>query len=553
MKKAIFIVGGILVVLLAAVVILPFVIDANTFRPEIERRLAAQLNREVSIGNLQLSLLSGGVAVDDLTIADDPAFSREAFLTAKAVTVGVEMWPLIFSRTLRVTGLTIDEPQATLLRTSAGVWNFSTLGASPSAAEPAAQTASTAGGEGSPGLAIQQLNLRNGTVKLGTVGQARRHTYSQVNLTASNLSYTTQFPFDLTLATPGNGSISAKGQAGPLNQTDMQKTPLHTALEAKNLDLGATGFVETGSGLAGVVDFSGTLDSDGRQVITKGTATANRLQLVPGGSPAGKPVQLAYETNYQLEGQNGVLRQGDVRVGEALAQLTGTYRTREDTTSLQMKLKGSKMPTTDISSLLPALGVTLPAGAALQQGTLDIDMSISGPANRLVTTGPVNLSNAKVTGFNLGSKMKVLATLAGLPDTSDTVIETMASNLRLGPDGIRADSFRLIVPAIGTLTGTGTINTKQELNFKMAAKLTNLSSAQSGTLGRLTQLASGQNNGGIPFRIEGTTSNPVFVPDAAGIVRGLAEQSSSGDEKQSLPTGKDLRDALGGLFGRSKE
>ena len=287
-----------------------------------------------------------------------------------------------------------------------------------------------------------------------------------MNLTASNLSYTTQFPFDLAVVTPGNGNIALKGQAGPLNQTDMQQTPLNATLEARNLNLAATGFVEPASGIAGLVDFSGTLASDGKTVTTKGTATASKLQLAPGASPATQPVQLAYQTDYLLAGQNGVLRQGDVRVGKALAQLTGTYKTTGQTTSVQMKLKGSNMPATDISSLLPALGVILPAGAALKEGTLNMDLNLSGPLDRLVTTGPVNLSNAKMTGFDLGSKMKVLATFAGIPSTSDTLIQTMASDLRLDPAGIRADNFNLVVPSIGSLTGNGTINSKQEAQFQ---------------------------------------------------------------------------------------
>jgi AsmA protein len=351
------------------------------------------------------------------------------------------------------------------------------------------------------------------------------------------------------MATPGTGSISLKGQAGPLNQTDMQKTPLDAALEAKSLNLAATGFVDPASGIAGIVDFSGTLNSDGKKVTTKGTATANKLQLVPGGSPAGQPVQLAYQTDYQITGQNGVLQQGDVRVGKALAQLTGTYKTAGETTSVQMKLKGSNMPATDISSLLPALGVTLPAGAALKEGMLNADLSISGPLDRLVTSGPVNLSNAKLTGFDLGSKMKVLARFAGIPNASDTLIQTLASDLRLDTNGIRADNFNLVVPAIGSLSGNGTINPKQELNFTMSAKLGNVASP----LGALTSLAGlagrAQPGGGIPFRIQGTTSNPVFVPDLAGIAGGLAGQAASGG-KPAVPTGKDLGEALGGLFGR---
>jgi AsmA protein len=264
-------------------------------------------------------------------------------------------------------------------------------------------------------------------------------------------------------------------------------------------------------------------------------------------------VQLAYQTDYQLAGQNGVLQQGDVRVGKALAQLTGTYKTAGDTTSVQMKLHGSNMPATDLSSLLPALGVILPQGAALKEGTLNADLTISGPLDRLVTSGPVNLANAKLTGFDLGSKMKVLSRFAGIPGGADTVIQTLASDLRVGTDGIRADNFSLVVPSIGSLTGDGTISPKQELNFKMSAKLGNAASP----LGALTSLAGlaggGQKSGaGIPFRIQGTTSNPVFVPDLAGIAGGLAGEAASGG-KAVVPGGKDLGQALGGLFGRKKQ
>ena len=557
MKKLIYIVGGTIVLLLVVILILPFVIDANRFRPDIERLMSRELNRKVTIGNIQLSIFSGGVAVDNLAIADDPAFSRDPFLTAKSVTVSVEMWPLIASRVLRVTGLTIDQPQATLLRNAAGTWNVSTIGATPSRPNPAAQqpqqpSSSDASGMGQ-GLAIQDLSIRNGIVNAGNTGsRSKLHKYEQVNLSASNLSYSTQFPFELTAVTPGNGTIAVKGQAGPLDQRDMQQTPVNASLEAKNLDLAATGFVEPGSGIAGIVNFSGTLNSDGKTVTTKGTATASKLQLVPGGSPAGQPVQLAYQTDYQLAGQNGVLRQGDVRVGKALAQLTGTYKTQGETTSVQMKLKGSNMPATDISSLLPALGVILPAGAALKEGTLSLDMNISGPVERLVTSGPVNLSNAKLGGFDLGSKMKVLAMFAGIPNGSDTLIQTLASDLRVGTDGIRADNFNLVVPSIGSLTGNGTISPKQELNFKMSAKLGDATGSL-GALGNLAGLAGRTQQGrGIPFRIQGTTSNPVFVPEVGGIVSGLGGQAETGG-KPVLPAGKDLGEALEGIFGRKKQ
>jgi AsmA protein len=177
--------------------------------------------------------------------------------------------------------------------------------------------------------------------------------------------------------------------------------------------------------------------------------------------------------------------------------------------------------------------------------------------DKLTTTGPVNLANARLTGFDLGSKMKALSAFGGIPSGTDTVIQILSSDLRLGTDGIRADNFNLVIPGIGSMTGNGTISPKQQLDFKMSAKLGNAASPI-GALSSLAGLTGGaqKNGGGIPFRIQGTTSNPIFVPDLAGMASGLGSGALSGTGaggKPVVPTGKDLGDALGGLFGRKKQ
>ena len=103
MKRPVKIIGIIVAVLLVVVVALPFMLDVNTYRPRIEAELSSALGREVKIGNMKLSILSGGVSADDLSIADDPAFSKTPFVQAKTLNVGVQMIPLIFSKSLQIT------------------------------------------------------------------------------------------------------------------------------------------------------------------------------------------------------------------------------------------------------------------------------------------------------------------------------------------------------------------------------------------------------------------------------------------------------------------
>src|ERR1700743_2266721 len=142
MSRTLKIIAIVVVVLILLVVIAPFLIPVNHFRPEIEQQASAALGRKVEIGNLSLSLFSGSLGADNLAIADDPKFSSAPFLTAKSFNVGVEVMPLIMSKTLNVTGVVIASPQVSLIRNAAGDWNYSTLGASPQKAQSQAAPAS---------------------------------------------------------------------------------------------------------------------------------------------------------------------------------------------------------------------------------------------------------------------------------------------------------------------------------------------------------------------------------------------------------------------------
>ncbi|MGB6472242.1 MAG: AsmA family protein [Candidatus Acidiferrales bacterium] len=115
-KKKILIAVGVVVALLIVIILaLPLFVNANQFKPQIESNLTSALGRQVSIGNLSLAIFSGGVTVDDVSVADDPAFSSSAFLQAKQLTVGVELLPLIFSKRVEVRSFSIDRPSVTLL------------------------------------------------------------------------------------------------------------------------------------------------------------------------------------------------------------------------------------------------------------------------------------------------------------------------------------------------------------------------------------------------------------------------------------------------------
>ena len=251
-----------------------------------------------------------------------------------------------------------------------------------------------------------------------------------------------------------------------------------------------------------------------------------------------------YASDYNLASQTGTLSKGTIRTGNSTARLSGDYDAKGDSTVLHMKLTGSQLPVKDIQGLLPAMGVVLPAGSSLQSGTADANLGLDGAVDKLVTSGTLNISNAKLAGFGLASKLAAISTLAGLKPSAETIIQTLSSNLRIAPDGIRADNLNLVVPEIGTLTGNGAISANNALNFRMLAKLAN----GGGMLGQVAALnpLRQAGSGGIPFLIQGTTSNPVFLPDVKGVLGQALSTPQAGQEGG-------LGGLLGGLLGGAKK
>jgi len=562
MKKLLIIVGIVLAVLLIIVIALPFVIDVNRFKPTLETDLGNALGRKVTIGNIGLSILSGAVKVDDLVIADDPAFSQAPFLQAKQLSAGVALLPLIFSKTLEVQSFTVTEPKVSLLRSPSGKWNYSSMGGKTSSTPSGASGG--AGGSSTPPstFSVQKLTIENGTIVLGTAGgHPKTHTYQNVNLEASDLSYTSQFPFKLSATGPSGSTINVEGKAGPIDASDTSLTPFDAKATLRNVNIASSGFVDPSSGMAGVLDFTGDVSSDGHQANSKGTIQASKLQLVPKGQPSGVPVNVEYQTAYDLQRQTGNLKTGDVHIGKALARVTGSYDVAGETPTVQMKMNGQAMPVSGLEAMLPAVGVTLPSGASLQSGSLDLNLSISGPVDKLVITGPVNLSNGKLAGFSMKSKLGALSSFAGLGGGgggSDTEIQKLSADLHQDPGGTQANNLILVVPSIGTVTGTANVSASGQLDCKMVAQLSGASpvGAVTSGLSAITGVAGGgrrSQSNGIPFRITGTTSNPVFIPDVAGAAGAVAKGAVSG--AVGVPGGaasQGTSGIVGGLLGKRK-
>jgi AsmA protein len=544
--------GIVVVVIILLLLIVPFFVNADSFRPMLQSNAQQALGRNVQIGKLDFSLFSGSLSADGVTIADDPKFSNAPFLVAKSLKVSVEVWPLIFSHDLHVNSIKLEQPQVALISNAQGQWNYSSLGGNTTpangAAKPAgAPAAKPAGNAPAPSsgsstnVAVDEVDISDGKVTVSQIpGKQPPSVYSDVDLTLKKFAPGSQMPFTLLMKAPRGGSIKATGTAGPMNAADASMTPVQVNLKNDSVEI--AGLAPT-SGMAGLLDMDAKFSSDGRTAHLEGNGQIKNLKAVADGSPAKDPLGFTYNTNYTLASHEGTLT-SNITAKKNTAKLSGNFQMR-DAMVVHMNLNGQGMSIDELESLLPAFGVKLPSGSSLRGGTLTANLNLQGPMDQLVVSGPISLNNTKLAGFNMGSQFSGVGQLAGIKTGNDTTIQTFSSNVNVTPAVTRADNINLVMPAMGTMTGAGTI-ANNNLNFKMVAKLQT-------TGGGLLGAAGGGKAGtqSVPFAIQGTTSNPKFIPDTNALVQNAVQDQINKQLGGKVPG--NVGGALGGLFGGGKK
>jgi AsmA protein len=524
-----------------AVVSLPFLIDANQFRPMLESKLSQGLGREVKLGNLTFSVLSGSVTASDLSIADNPAFSNAPFVRAKSLTVTAKLWPFIFSRKLIVTGLTIDQPEIALLQSAPGQWNYSNLAQSPSVRTGAAPTSNKLD------LSIQLIEISGGRLSVGRANsQSKPLILDKVNFELRNFAPASVMPFTFSAEVAGGGDVKLSGKAGPIDTEDLVLTPVDASLKATHLDLAASGLIDASSGITGLLSVDGSGASNGGNLELKGSVKADRLKLARGGSPARRPVDFDFTVDHDLRHGAGSLRRGDIHIGSAVATLTGTYAPHGESSILNANLSGRGMAIPELEAMLPAMNIELPQGSSLQGGTANVKLVVTGTFNNLATTGSLSLDHTRLTGFDLGSKMAVIEMLAGIKRSPNTDIETFSANVATNPESTSIDALTLVAPAIGELTGAGVISANHALDFKMNVTLH--------TSGYVMAAVGHKGDTSVPFLVQGTSSNPVFKPDMKSIASTELKSIASGElNKLGAPNAERAVGVLQGLLGGKKK
>jgi AsmA protein len=516
MKKFLIIAGALLLVVLIALVALPFFININSFRPKLEEQASLALGRKVTLGNLSLSLFNGTVGADDIEIADDPAFSQQNFISAKSVKIAVSMHPLIFERKIEVTGIDLISPQIALIKGDNGTWNFSSLGGAKADKDKPAKL---------PAISIGHLSEEDGTITIGELNSTRPpSTYDRVQLEVTDFSTTAPFHFNLLANLPGDGNAKVSGSAGPINAADAARSPLDITIRLNNVHISAYGLVDPAAGIDGIAGLDETMKSDGSKATIAGTFSGTHMKLAPTGKPTATEISVKHSIDVDLDQRSADITQADIAIGKAVIHATGTFQDNNGKQLVDLHLIGTDLPMDDLQSIVPALAVKTPYNSTMRGGSATAKLHVTGsPANPTIT-GHISTVDTTQVGFNLGAQLGSIAAFAGKTISSpDTYMKSMTCDVIVTRAGVKVDNLAFDIPSVSTGTGSGTVSPDNQLHFEMLSYPTN------GMAGGFQKLsAAGNNRVTVPMTVTGPVEKPVFTADTKAATKSMVSGAAKG-------------------------
>lgn len=248
--------GALVIVVAAAVVLIPQFVDVQQYKPRIEQMVTDATGRPFSLGgDLELSLFPWvGVSLSDLELGNPPGFKEQTFVTVHTFNVKVKLLPLL-TRDIQVKEFVLDHPRVVLIKGTKGVGDWENMGPATTgeksgkkAEEHASPETTAKEAHPAPGilpvsaLRVDQFSITNGSVEWHDKALKTSNVVSDINLQLKDISLDAPLSVDFSAQVDGN-PVSLKGQVGPVgNPPGKGKLPLDLTLNLlENLSLAVKG------------------------------------------------------------------------------------------------------------------------------------------------------------------------------------------------------------------------------------------------------------------------------------------------------------------------
>ena len=214
--------GGLVVLVIAALLLIPLFVDVNQYKPEIEKQVSSATGRPFAIeGDLKLSLFPwAGVAFSDLHLGSPAGFKEKDLLFVKSFDARMKLLPLL-SRDIQVQRFVVEGPKIVLEKDKTGRGNWEGLG-KPGEKTPPGPEPKPAPKEGAEGFSLKNLvvgefAVRNGSLLYVDAMSGSRQEVSDLTLELKDVSL--DRPIRLILSALLNKMpVSAEGLIGPVGK-----------------------------------------------------------------------------------------------------------------------------------------------------------------------------------------------------------------------------------------------------------------------------------------------------------------------------------------------
>jgi AsmA protein len=230
MKKALkwgaIIMISLIVVVIAALLIIPMFVDLQKYKPELEKYVSETTGRPFAIGDdLSLSLFPwAGISFTDLRLGNTSGFAEKDFLTVNSFEVRLKLLPLI-SKNIQIKRFVVNEPRVLLVKNKDGGvnWEFSKRTPEKKGGSKAEKEAEAPAGKTSKigipisTLTVGDLSIKNGILLWVDHSTDTRKGVSDINLTVKDaaLDRPVQLAFSAQL---DKQPLSVEGSVGPLDK-----------------------------------------------------------------------------------------------------------------------------------------------------------------------------------------------------------------------------------------------------------------------------------------------------------------------------------------------
>jgi hypothetical protein len=277
----------ILITFLLLLLFVPPLVSISRYKSQITRLISESLGRPVRLSSVELRMFPWpGFEINNLSVAEDPAYGAEPVLHANTVRASIRLLSLWRGR-LVIDTISVDEASLNLVRSGPGKWNLDRLFRTA-----VARVGSTSGAPGSRTVPLPYLEATNSRINFKD--GAEKLPFSLVNA-----------EFELWQESPGDWRVRLRGQPArtdlSLYQEDtgvvrleasmrhaptLQQMPLRLDLDWRNAQLGQLSRLVFGTDPGWRGDLTGNLHLEGTaaaaHIVTRLQASGvHRAEFAP--------------------------------------------------------------------------------------------------------------------------------------------------------------------------------------------------------------------------------------------------------------------------------